>query len=96
MSTRDADLRKQKGGRRANIPVRSGAGTVCVEDKMARTNPQKNARNALPENKHNSAASHTYDIGYKKWESFREDADSPQNGSFCTYFCIFPIFIILC
>ena len=74
MTAKDADLRKLRGIRRANIPVRTGAGTVSVEGQAPRVNLETTISN-VKKDKHNSAASHTYDIGYKKWENFREDED---------------------
>lgn len=42
------------------LPVRLGSGTVKVIEKVASTN--------------NTAAGHTYDVGYKKWDKFNVDA----------------------
>lgn len=55
------------------LPVRLGSGTVKVIEKVAYTN--------------DTAAGHTYDVGYKKWDKFNVDAaleadndENPNDG----------------
>lgn len=51
-----------------NLPVR-GAGTVNI------TTGNSNADSSTSSSISKSAASHTYDIGYKKWENFNENEE---------------------
>lgn len=68
---RDQKLRGLEGAKPAPRSVRAGGGTVTVQPSTPATNistpPQETG-------KVNSAAKHTYDIGYKKWENFDVDA----------------------
>lgn len=60
MKTRDQAIRQGKA-RKVVRPPRAGSGTVQV------------LTGQVPTEKSASAAKHTYDVGYKKWESFTED-----------------------
>lgn len=62
-------LLKEAKERKRSAPPRQGSGTVQVTSAAA-----------LP-TKSQSAARHTYDLGYKKWEQFDPDAVPAENDS---------------
>ena len=94
MKNKDEGLRKVRSAKGSAVPVtgrggvRSGAGTVKTssaaitvgassvpDDKGASTGVDGDR-----DNKAGSAAKHTYDVGYKKWENFDVDAALNEGG----------------
>ncbi|CAM9157207.1 unnamed protein product, partial [Ectocarpus fasciculatus] len=70
MTNRDKAVRQAKSKRGVRAPPRAGGGTVQVINAKP------------PSEKAASAANHTYDVGYKKWENFKEgDEDANANES---------------
>jgi tetratricopeptide (TPR) repeat protein len=68
MTQRDKDLRSGKAKKSVRAP-RAGSGTVKVTSA------------APPAVKSESAANHTYDVGYKKWENYKEDEENSSSSS---------------
>lgn len=70
--------RKSKAGKPVSggaLPVRLGAGTIHVETNIKDSNTKRSSSSSHVLVKKESAANHTYDIGYKKWEKFDPDAE---------------------
>lgn len=77
IKVKDKNIKLGKGIRgRAPVRTRAGAGTVQVESGPA---PATHAAG----DKKTSAAKHTYDVGYKKWENFKEDDSGDSNSGNC-------------
>eukprot|EP00602_Paraphysomonas_sp_CaronLab_P001043 CAMPEP_0185033398 /NCGR_PEP_ID=MMETSP1103-20130426/22309_1 /TAXON_ID=36769 /ORGANISM="Paraphysomonas bandaiensis, Strain Caron Lab Isolate" /LENGTH=570 /DNA_ID=CAMNT_0027569655 /DNA_START=49 /DNA_END=1758 /DNA_ORIENTATION=- len=73
IKVKDKNLREGKGikGRK---PIRRGAGTVQVSTGPSPVSHSNTSGTAGSVDRVTSAAKHTYDIGYKKWEKFDEDS----------------------
>jgi hypothetical protein len=72
IKVKDRDIKTGRGVRgRAPVRARTGAGTVEVK-----SGPAPAPTTAKSADKKTSAAKHTYDIGYKKWEQFQEGEDA--------------------
>lgn len=89
MKTKDETIRSKVIGRKTPAPgVRSGGGTVRTVSKEIPTSALKKSINTVKPvkdplakgSKEASAAKHTYDVGYKKWESFDIDAALKDDG----------------
>lgn len=76
IKVKDRDIKTGKNVKgRVPIKARSGAGTVAVA-----SGPAPISTSTIIADKKISAAKHTYDIGYKKWENFHEEADGKFNS----------------
>ncbi len=80
MKSKDEEIRKARKAGPGVRGVRSGAGTVRTSSATAQPRASESTE-AVPEassssspGKAGSAAKHTYDVGYKKWEKFDVDA----------------------
>ena len=90
MKSKDDEARKAKKASTSLHGVRSGAGTVRTSSVAAPSNfnsvgkspiaktssnmPSSSTESSSGGGKARSAAKHTYDVGYKKWENFDVDA----------------------
>ena len=87
MKNKDEGIRKvrsAKGSAAAPAPgvrggVRSGAGTVKTSSTTAPVASLPAPGTEVGDGKAGSAAKHTYDVGYKKWEKFDIDAALNEN-----------------
>ena len=80
IKVKDRDIKTGRGVRgRAPVRTRAGAGTVQVDSGPAPVPPPGPAvKLGADSDKGASAAKHTYDVGYKKWENFKECDESPE------------------
>lgn len=83
----DKKITAKKGIRGKSLPIRAGVGTVStvstpeIESPVASKQPvaskggsETDRKDGEEEGKGGSAAKHTYDVGYKKWENIDVDA----------------------
>eukprot|EP01041_Mallomonas_annulata_P010232 gene10232-21337_t len=70
--SKDSGISQGKIKNKKSVPRRNGAGTIHIGTKSIDSDGNKTTVEALVE-KSSSAANHTYDVGYKKWEKFNPD-----------------------
>ena len=80
IKVKDREIKSGRGVRgKPAVRTRAGAGTVRVDTGPAPEVPFISApKNESNVDKGNSAARHTYDVGYKKWENFRESDEAAE------------------
>ena len=87
MQVKDSTMRDSNTKKTQMAPRRSGAGTIhtttsaanIISHEQNHTEFQKIVTNQNIEQKAMSAARHTYDVGYKKWENYDPDKDIANN-----------------